>query len=356
MNDNPFDHITKKRIQLPIAIGPTPSTGYSANGGYVRALGPPSAWTLEEPQQLLERNIGMHQITTYEKHAIKEIHAWKDPEIGWFGQAMKVINTPLDKAGDTLLSVPGIGDVIKKSIEGLTSVCNDAAQWSVRPEAIFKEFRSDGHTQIISSKDIFQLKLADVDKVVGWLAAKYKGMALVEGAGTGATGAIGLTVDIPALITLNLRAIGEYATYYGFDIEQQEERLFALNILGLASSPNDASKALAMAQLVRIAQDVAKKATWKRLEQYAFIKVIRQIAKALGIRLTKAKLAQSIPIAGAAIGGGFNAYFTMKVCDAAYYLYRERFLAEKYGPEIIETTVEPAKDVYPHYQEEATEI
>ena len=43
---------------------------------------------------------------------------------------------------------------------------------------------------------------------------------------------------------LNLRAIGEYATYYGFDIGRQEERLFALNVLGLASSPSDAAKAV----------------------------------------------------------------------------------------------------------------
>lgn len=298
----------------------------------------------------------MHKIKQYDKQAIKEIHAWKNPDIGWFDQAMKIINTPLDKAGDLLLGTPGIGDLIKKSIQGLTSVCNDAAQWSVRTEAIFKEFRGDGHYQIAAHKDIFQLELEKIDKVVGWLAAKYKGIALAEGVGTGATGAIGLALDIPALITLNLRAIGEYATYYGFDIERQEERLFALNILGLASSPNDASKALAMAQLVRIAQDVAKKTTWKQLEQYAFVKVIQQIAKTLGIRLTKAKLAQAIPVAGAAIGGGFNAYFTMKVCDAAYYLYRERFLAEKYGPEIIEVTVKPAEDVDPNYPEENTEI
>jgi hypothetical protein len=63
-------------------------------------------------------------------------------------------------------------------------------------------------------------------------------------------------------------------------------------------------------------------------------------AKALAIRLTKAKLAQLIPAAGAAIGGGFNAHYTSKVCDAAYFLYRERFLARKYGVDFIKATVE----------------
>lgn len=82
-----------------------------------------------------------------------------------------------------------------------------------------------------------------------------------------------------------------------------------------------------------------------------FVKIIQEIAKSLGIRLTKAKLAQTIPAVGAIVGGGFNAYFTMKVCDAAFYLYRERFLAHKYGPEVIEVTVKPAADYDPHYEE-----
>lgn len=288
----------------------------------------------------------------YEKRTLAEIHTWKNPEQTWFSRTMKVINKPLDYAGDKLLETPMLGDVIKNSISGLIAVCNDAAQWSVRSESIFEEFRSDGHAHIFRHEDIASLELDKIDKTVGWLAAKYKGIALAEGAGAGAVGVAGMVVDIPTLITLNLRAIGEYATYYGFDIERQEERLFAFNILGLSSSPTDASKQLAMSQLVKISQQVASKQTWEQLNKNAFVKIIQEITKALGIRLTKAKLAQAIPIAGAAVGGGFNAYFTNKVCEAAYNLYRERFLAQKYGPDFIEATVKPAKDFNPNYPDD----
>jgi hypothetical protein len=144
-------------------------------------------------------------------------------------------------------------------------------------------------------------------------------------------GLLGIPADIVALVSLNLRAIGEYATYYGFDVSSQDERLFTMNILGLASSPTDASKLVVMAELVRIARDVAIKRTWTQLEQRAFVQLVQQLAKTLGIRLTKAKLAQVVPMAGAAVGAGFNTYFTAKVCEAAYYLYRERYLATKYG-------------------------
>ena len=298
----------------------------------------------------------MNKPSDYEQHAIREIHVWKNPEIGWFGEAMKMLNWPLDKAADFILETPGVGDVIKNSIQGITSICNDLAQWTVRAEAIYKEFRDIGHTTIKKPTDILALDLGHVDRVVGWLDAKYKGIALVEGAGFGSLGLAGIPPDLAALMTYNLRAIGEYATYYGFDVSSQEERLFVMNVLGLASSPTDSSKALAMAQLVRIAQDVAKKRTWKQLEQHTFVQLIQQIAKALGIRLTKAKLAQTVPVTGAAVGGGFNIYFTAKVCDAAYYLYRERFLAAKYGPDVIEITVEPAQDIDPHYPEEGESV
>ena len=98
---------------------------------------------------------------------------------------MKLVNWPLDKAGDLFLATPGLGDVIRRSIQGLTSVCNDLAQWTVRPESICEEFRKAGHAEVRKPADVINLPLEQVDRVVSWLDAKYKGIALVEGAGTG---------------------------------------------------------------------------------------------------------------------------------------------------------------------------
>ncbi len=218
----------------------------------------------------------------YDQRALTEIHAWKNPDIGWFDHAMTVINWPLNKAGDLILSTPGIGDAIKRSIQGITFVCNDAAQWSISQKAIYGEFHKAGHSNVHGPADVFGVDLEQIDKLVGWLDAKYKGIALVEGAGLGAIGLPGIPPDVAAVITLALRAVGEYATYYGFDVSLQNERLFALNILGLASSGTAQCKALAMAQLVKIAQDTAKKKAWKVLEQHAFVQVIQQISGSSG--------------------------------------------------------------------------
>lgn len=295
----------------------------------------------------------------YEENARSQIWRWKNPDQSWFDKAMAVVSWPLDTAAETVLKTPGLGPAIQKALAGTLGVINDISQWSVRPDAILEEYRQFTRIQVQALADLYTLDLYSVDRVIGWLDTKYEGIALVEGAAAGGSSVLNPVValalipaDVVALLSLNLRAVGEYATYCGFDVSTQEERLFALNVLAYASSPTDASKQIALAQLVRIARDVALRKAWKDLEKHAAVQAIQQIAKALSIRLTKAKLAQVVPVAGAVIGGGFNAYYTNKVCSAAFYLYRERFLAEKYGADVIEATVEPADHLEPGYEEE----
>lgn len=298
----------------------------------------------------------MNELTEYEKSAILSIHKWKNPQSGNFDKAMEIVNWPLEKAGDLIKGVSGVDWVIEKAVGGLVNSLNDFAHWTVRPSTIYEEYQKAGFDHIKTSRDIFTLDLEEADKVSGWLGAKYKTFACGEGASTGSVGLAGIPLDIVALITLNQRAIGEYATYYGFDISSQQERLFALNILGFASCPQDASKQVAMAQLVRIAKDVAKKKAWKDLEKHSFVGVVQKIASSLGMRLTKAKLAQIVPVIGAVVGAGFNTYYTNKVCEAAFYLYRERFLAEKYGENIIIETVKSTETFEPNYDEQKNDL
>jgi hypothetical protein len=284
----------------------------------------------------------------YEKSAIMSIHAWRNPPKSFWISAGAVVSAPFDFVAERAMKIPGLEHALERSVGGVLSLLTDASALTVRTGAIFAEF----DPPIAGLAEIHPLDLEHADRPIGYLAAKYKALAMAEGAASGSASLLGPVVggaailaDVTALVSLNLRAVGEYATYYGFDITRQEERLYMLNVLGLASAPSDAAKAVVMAQLVRIAREVAQRKVWQQLEQHLFVQIVKQIAKALAIRLTKAKLAQVIPAAGAAFGGGFNAYYTAKVCDAAYFLYRERFLARKYGPEIIEASAHAGPDV-----------
>ncbi len=277
----------------------------------------------------------MNKQTEYEKKTLKEIDIWKTPkEKNFIQKGFSLITTPVNKAAEIIIDSPYLGEVITKSISGLTTICNESAQTTIRFQAIYDDISSKSEFMVKQLNDIEKVNLQVLDKTSSGLLPKYVAIAATEGGGAGALGLPGMVVDIPSLILINFRAIGEYATYYGFDIELQEEKLYILNILSLASAPTDQAKHVAMAQLAKIATQVAKKQTWKELEQFFFVNMIKKIAEALGIRLTKAKLAQAVPVVGAVVGAGFNAYYTEKVCNAAYFLYRERFLARKYNLEI----------------------
>jgi len=284
----------------------------------------------------------MNEISTYEKDALAKIHEWKDPSLSRLDKALSFAGMPMDKAADLITKVPGVSRAVEKSVGRIMSVANDVAQWSVRSESILKEYRSVGH-EVESLEDIRKLDLEEVDKAIGRLAAKYEALSVGEGVATGFTGIFGVPADVAALAALNLRAIGEYATYCGFDVALPEEKLFAMSILELASSPDSQAKKKALSQLVRVARDAATKTLSRNAHKSAMAALVERIARTLGVRLTYDKVAQFLPVAGAIVGGGTNGIYTAKVCKGAHNLYRERFLAEKYGSELIELTVEPAE-------------
>jgi hypothetical protein len=274
----------------------------------------------------------MANLTRYEQHAVREIDLFKNPGQTWFTAAWDNVNKPLEWLGDKAFDTT-IGETVAKAVHGLVSVINDGASWSVRSEAIYEEFRSNGH-RVRQGPDVHQLDLEHVDKTVGYLAAKYKVTAAAEGAATGSLGAAGIAVDIPALVAIAMRGVCEYATYYGFDVSIEGERAFAMTILGAASSSTVAAKQVALAELTKLSVLIAQRKTWAELQQLLSVQVIKKIAQALGMRLTKAKLAQIVPLVGAGVGAGFNGWYVGSVTDTAYHLYRERFLIEKYGHEV----------------------
>jgi len=280
----------------------------------------------------------MSDLTNYEQLALHAIDKFKNPERTWLGNAWNTVTKPVGALADVAFD-NSVGAAVTKAIQGVMELLNDGASWTVRTDAILGEFRKDGHS-VATLQDIHALPLENVDKTVGLLAAKYKSTAFAEGAAAGALGIIGIAVDIPLLVGMALRAVNEYASYYGFDVSVQGERMFAMSILSAASAPNQAAKQVALAELTRLSVMIAKRKTWEELQRLVSVQVIKKIAQALGIRLTKGKLAQLVPVLGAAVGAGYNAWYLSQVTETAYLLYRERFLIEKHGPDIAITVRE----------------
>lgn len=273
--------------------------------------------------------------SAYEQQALREIQLWKAPaQPSWLRAAAGKVDGAVHRASDALRRLPGVDWTIENVVAGLLRLTNELTQDSVWRDAIYRDYRTAGHA-VERAEDVRRLDLAHVDDALDGLDRKYRAVAAAEGAATGYAGAPGILPDVVALVTINLRAAGEYATYCGFDLERPGERLFALQLLDAVSGPGDVTKEVALAPVIRLSRTLAKRQALSAVEHMALTRALQNAARALGVHLTRAKLAQAVPVVGAAVGGSFNAYYTSKVCDAAFYLYRERLLVEKYGIEAL---------------------
>lgn len=271
----------------------------------------------------------------YEERVLDEIHQFKHPKKGALGRVIETVSAPFEDMASDFFGTE-LGKALAGAVSGTVELINDTSSWTVQQELIFAEFRGDGHAQVQDYEDVLGLDLEEVDKTVGYLATKYKSLAFVEGGVSGSVGAVGIVADIPVLVGIALRACNEYAAYHGFDPKVEAERVFVMNLLSAASSGGNMSKQLALAELTRLSTMIAKRKTWKELEKLLSVQVIKKIAEQLGIRLTKAKLGNIVPVVGGFVGAGYNSWYLAQVTRTASMMYRERFLAEKFGAAVIQ--------------------
>jgi len=272
--------------------------------------------------------------SAYEREAFHRIQRWRNPERSAFKRAAGWVQDRLGDVTDLVRKIPGVDWTIENVVAGLLQVTNEITQDTVWSDAIHEEYRQAGHP-VHRPAHIRRLDLADVDRVMDGLGHKYRALAAVEGAATGFAGASGIVPDLIALVALNLRAAGEHAAYCGFDVSEPAERLFALRILDHVSRSDSKAADVAMTPVLTVATRVAKTQSKNAMEQAGMSRAIENLVRKLGLHLSEAKLAQAVPVTGAVIGSAFNTYYTDRVCRAAYHLYRERFLFEKYGPEVL---------------------
>lgn len=279
----------------------------------------------------------------YEETALAEIRKFKRPEETFWGWVGGILGKPFEWAADGAmwtLDAVGLKKLVDRAMQGFLTLVNDGAAWTVQVDSIRGALKEVANRDVTTFEDGKALHLCECDKAIAGMATKYKLLATSEGFACGMAGLPGIPVDVVALLSLNLRAIAETAVYYGFDPELEHERVFALLVLGLGATGTGASEVAAkqvlIAECAKVTKAVAQRMTWKKLEDMLLVRVAQRVFERLGIRLTKQKLAEAVPVAGAAVGAGVNAYFTANVCFAAYMMYRERHLVEKFGVRVME--------------------
>ena len=170
----------------------------------------------------------------------------------------------------------------------------------------------------------------------GGSLAAVLGMGVASAPGVGVT-ASAMAVDITTFLAAATRLVAHTAAYYGYDSEDPSERLFSTMVLSQAIDPAGSGrdfvveKQATMLAFNQVMRDLARKGSLESLGGSAIVSAMKSLFSAMGIRLASRKLAQIVPVAGIVVSAGLNAALMRTIGETADHLYRERFLAERYG-------------------------
>lgn len=308
--------------------------------------------------------MGAHdRMSRYDEAAWQGIARWRQRLAGGSrGQVPWRVRSPVRAAGSSvrqrLEALPGaerFEQLFTEALRGLTDFSARTARASIRTDAVVRSYQKRGYA-VRSLADIRALELADIDRVKPRLDLAYIATSTVEGAaaglavsggqllagggavtGAGAGAAPGaatvlglMAADAAAVLVAGQRVVAHVAAYYGCDMNDPSEQLFAAAALNVGTA-TQRGKAAAYVELNKVVQGLARAQTWQQLSRHTVTRVVEQVYQRLGMRLTRRKLAQALPALGIVLGAGLNARLLAKVHDDAEHLYRERFLRERYG-------------------------
>ncbi len=169
----------------------------------------------------------------------------------------------------------------------------------------------------ISKKPMPQEDLKLTEALVKRQIDIYKKTAATEGAITGAGGILLNIADFPLLMSIKMKLLFDIAALYGFDTKDYKERLYLLYIFQLAFSSQQRRNVVFKylddwdAHKNELPDDVTE-FDWQQFQQE-----YRDY-------IDLAKLAQMIPVIGAAVGAVANYQLILKLGNTAINAYRMR--------------------------------
>lgn len=259
----------------------------------------------------------------YERSAYAEIVRWEVGTAVRQGLFAKVD----DKEEEEEAAHEDGASRITKALRGALEAIVETADLFTRDEALLTAVRARGHT-VETVADLRGVPFAVCDPIGEKTIKAGEAAALVEGASTGMGGLLLAAVDIPAILTINLRFISQIAHTYGYGTSSEVEREFVLNILGTAAATGKLRQAF-LANLNRIALEVAVGTAWREIRHHSYTLLLTKVAERTGVRLAKRKIVQAVPLAGAAVCAAINLAYTRNNLVTARMVYRRRRLVER---------------------------
>jgi hypothetical protein len=211
----------------------------------------------------------------------------------------------------------------------------DEACAPARAERVTAAFQRAGYAGVRVTADIQHLSLHEVERVAAGIRRRHTLGAAIVGAAAGALGGPGAIAEAPAIVSLALRAIVDCARHHGFDVRDETERAFVLDVLGVATAPTPQARRSALEHATKLIWPPATAAAPPSSGVVAARVLGRRVAQAGLFMQARKRLGRATPLLTAALGAGLNARYIYRVATVASLLYRERFLIRRCGPAMV---------------------
>ena len=267
------------------------------------------------------------RLSSYEKEVQREIERWQHGEASFMMKAFNWAMQPMDWVVERVVP-PDIVDQASSAIEQFLSMLNDASEWTYNPDDVLSQAQEKG-LEVENIEDLRDESLETNDEIARSFFSQNAVLAAVEGGGTGLGGAVFIAADIPLLFGINFRLIQQIGASYGFQLQGPSFRPLVLSIFNVAASGERRSKNEAIREISVAAAAFANDLEYKGRVTGTFRDQNRHLPREIAKNIVGRKIAQAIPIAGAAVGAGINYWFTTETAEAAYMLFRALYLERK---------------------------
>ncbi len=264
------------------------------------------------------------RLSPEEKRVRREIEAWQHGTGTVLSQAVNWAMSPVDWLMDRM-APEGLVDRLGEGVEQGLAVVSDASEWTHDAGDLLKKARARG-LDAEHVEDLRHEPLAELDPLARSLFTQNAVLAAVEGGGTGMGGLVLLAADVPLLFGINFRLIQQIGTAYGFPLRGPSFRPLALSVFNVAASGAREARNEALREVSVAASAFAEDRAYRGRVTGVFRDQNRHVPREIAKNLAGRKLAQSVPVAGAAVGAGINYWFTTETAETAYMLFRALYL------------------------------
>lgn len=266
----------------------------------------------------------------YEKKALKDVEAYfRTPEDGLLGRVSKTLFKPIETLSERLVPdrvLEMAGNGVESVLKGIASVTDQ----TVNVEGILASARERA-VEVDRAEDLRDQALDVLDELAASVRSQHGLLAACEGAGCGMGGAALIAADIPLLLGVTLRVVRQVSVCYGVDPFAPGETVIAFKVFELACG-GTRDRYAQLLEIDALRDELDGLEPQKRAEKAAVLASMiatREMARTLVSLLFRVKLFQTIPLAGIAVGAGFNYIFVSGVAETAANVYRRRLLLDR---------------------------